>query len=102
MSALVIGFRIFVVFYRRQLGSPVDVLKIAIGIDPENVRHMLCLQNPHGVIGFGMCQGLATTPVKRLRKIRLSGWIDPDRIRCSLHHRLPTHKTLRKPSVGSG
>lgn len=50
----------------------------------------------------GMCQGFATTPVKRLRKIRLNGWVDPDRIRRSLNHRFPARKTLRKLSISSG
>jgi len=50
----------------------------------------------------GMCQGSATTLLKRLRKILSDGWVDPHCIRRSLYERFATHKTLRMLSISSG
>ena len=50
-------------------------------------------------VDSGMCQGLATTLLKRLRKIRHAGRVNPHRIRRSLYERFSTHKTLRMLSI---
>lgn len=53
-------------------------------------------------LSVGMCQGNATTPVKRLRKKLLNGRVDPHRIRHRFDDGLSMHKAQGTASIGSG
>jgi hypothetical protein len=66
-----------------------------------HLREILAEDN-YLIIMDGMCQGSATTLLKRLRKILSDGRVNPHRIGRCLDDWLPAHKTLRMLSISSG